>query len=148
MRVIYACVRALGGLEECEPLCEPVEGWVWIRCEDVGALMRDLARMISRGCDAGYALTARGEALDVLELDKADLSGSLSGEVEFVCGDPLKAFAKLVELGAERVSYSEGRLVAVLSGVQLEAVLREGIVPIVWRRAVPGSSGGRRAARR
>ncbi|MCS7104989.1 MAG: hypothetical protein NZ954_05430 [Thermofilaceae archaeon] len=132
--MIYACVRALGDFEECEVLCEPVDGWIWVRCEDVGALMRTLARLISKGRDPGYVYTVKGEAVDVFELDKADLSGLLDGEVLFTCKDPTRAIMKLIKLGAKRATYREGVLVAVLNNVQIEEVLREGIVPVVWRK--------------
>lgn len=145
--MIYACVRALGDFEECEVLSEPVDGWVWVRCEDVGALMRTLARLISKGRDPGYVYTVKGEAFDVLELDKADLSGFLDGEVLFTCRDPTRAITKLIELGAKRATYSEGMLVAVLNNVQIEEVLREGIVPVVWRKKESEKEGSRRTFR-
>ena len=41
---VYAAVRLGRRPCECEELHEPVEGWVWVRCPDLGALLREVAR--------------------------------------------------------------------------------------------------------
>ncbi|MEM4563667.1 MAG: hypothetical protein QXI55_07060 [Thermofilum sp.] len=134
--VVYAALRAAVGLKECVALHEPVEGWVWVRCPDVGALLRDCARVVSRGGDPSPLVTAGGQLVDVLELDRVDLSGVLRGEVEVACleGHPLAALGKLVELRASRVLYREGRLVADVTGLHVEALVSRGLIPAVWRR--------------
>jgi len=132
----YAALKVTAGLKECTALHEPVDGWVWVRCPDVGALLRDCARIISKGGDLSPLVTAGGELVDVLELDRVDLSGVLRGEAEVVHpkNHPLAALRELVELGAARVLYREGRLTADLTGLHVEMLVSKGLIPAVWRR--------------
>lgn len=141
----YAALKAGRGLRECIALHEPVEGWVWIRCPDVGAMLRECARILSAGKEPGPLVTASGEAVNVLELDRADLSGVLKGEGEVMCtrDHPLAALRRLVELGARRVLYREGRLIADLTGLHIETLVREGLIPAFWRKTRAGEPGQR-----
>ncbi|MEM1632401.1 MAG: hypothetical protein QXM99_07090 [Thermofilum sp.] len=136
VEVAYAALKAAAGLKECVALHVPVDGWVWVRCPDVGALLRDCVRIVSRGGDLGLLATAGGQLVDVLDLDRADLSGVLRGEVEvaYLEEHPLAALGKLVELRASRVLYREGRLVADVTGLHVEALVSRGLIPAVWRR--------------
>lgn len=108
---------------------------MWVRCPDVGALLRDYARVAASGEDPGHLVTASGERVDALELERADLSGSLKGEVSVVClrSGPLAALGKLIELGARRAYFGGGELRADLTGVHVEVLTREGLVPAVWK---------------
>ncbi|MEM2678155.1 MAG: hypothetical protein QXU62_05890 [Thermofilaceae archaeon] len=143
----YAALRAKSGLRECVALHDPVDGWVWVRCPDVGALLRDCARIISKGGDLSPLVTAGGQLVDVLELDRVDLSGILRGEAEIVHpkNHPLAALRELVELGAPRVLYREGRLTADLTGLHVEMLVSKGLIPAVWRRLLrpAASTSGR-----
>ncbi|MEZ0346184.1 MAG: hypothetical protein ABWK01_06510 [Infirmifilum sp.] len=134
---VYAAVR-VGRLVECRALCEPVEGWVWVSCGDTGALLRDLARMELEGLRSPLATTG-GELLDALQVEHACLSGTLEGAYEVHYSNPLEGLAKLVRLGARRAEYRGGRLIADLTGLHVEDLLREGLVPLTWRGRRPSS---------
>ena len=129
---VYAAVRLGCDFSECEPLCEPVDGWVWVRCSDLGALLREVARSLLSGFEPLVA-TPRG-LLDPLEAEArlSELEDPvLDGEFLVLArGNPLE----LLELGAVTVEWKPDNPTARASfrGARAARLLERGFVPIVW----------------
>jgi hypothetical protein len=139
---VYAAVRLGCDFSECEPLSEPVDGWVWVRCSDLGALLREVARSLLSGFEPLVA-TPRG-LLDPLEAEArlSELEDPvLDGEfLVLLKGDPLE----LLELGAATFEWRPGSFLvkALFRKARVVSLLERGFIPIVWINA-----GSRRSAR-
>lgn len=129
---VYAAVKLGREPCECEKLHEPVGGWVWVRCPDLGALLRDVARSLLSGSEPLVA-TPRGQ-LDPLEAE-ARLSEledpALDGEFEVLArGNP----AELLELGAVSLEWKPGSplVKARFRNARVADLLERGFIPAVW----------------
>jgi len=129
---VYAAVRLGREPRECERLHEPVDEWVWVRCPDLGALLREVARSLLSGFEPLVA-TPRG-LLDPLEAE-ARLNElecpMLEGEFEVLAG---LSPAKLLELGATFLEWKpRSQFVrAKFRCTHVVSLLERGFVPIVW----------------
>jgi len=143
---VYAAVKLGREPCECEPLHEPVGGWVWVRCPDLGALLREVARSLLSGFEPLVA-TPRG-LLDPLEAEtrSSELEDPLlDGEFPVLArGNPLE----LLELGATAVEWKPGDPTARarFRGARAARLLERGFIPIVWagaeaERSARSSSG-------
>ena len=130
---VYAAVRLGREPCECERLHEPVGGWVWVRCPDLGALLREVARSLLSGFEPLVA-TPRG-LLDPLEaevrlreLEEPVLNGCY--ELLALGGGP----AKLLELGAVSLKWrpESPKIEACFGGTSVARLLEHGFVPLVW----------------
>jgi hypothetical protein len=119
---------------ECRPLHRPVDGWAWMFCPDLGALLREVARSLLSGLKPLVA-TPRGP-LDPLEaevrlgeLEDPQLDGRFEVLVEG------RRPTELLELGASSLAWGPGSPIATASfnGTSAVALLERGFVPLVWR---------------
>ena len=132
---VYAAVKLGSEPCECERLHKPVEGWVWARCPDLGALLREVARSLISGFEPQVA-TPRG-LLDPLEAEArlGELENpTLDGEFEVLAGPNPVA---LLELGAVSVEWKPGSplVKAEFRGARATSLLERGFIPLVWPRA-------------
>ncbi|MCC6003812.1 MAG: hypothetical protein LM590_05665 [Thermofilum sp.] len=129
---VYAAVKLGREPCECEPLHEPVGGWAWVRCPDLGALLREVARSLLSGFEPLVA-TPRG-LLDPLEAEArlSELEDPvLDGEFLVLArGNPFE----LLELGATAVEWKPGDPTARarFRGARVARLLERGLIPIVW----------------
>lgn len=135
MNAVYAAVKLGCEPLECEFLHGPVEGWVWVRCPDLGALLRDVARSLLSGCEPLVA-TPSG-LLDPLEAEARlnELEDPvLDGEFAVLAGSNP---AELFELGATSVEWKPGSTVvkARFRCARVASLLERGFIPVVWLRA-------------
>ena len=119
---------------ECEPLHEPIDGWVWVLCPDLGSLLREVARSLLSGSEPLLA-TPRGP-LDPLEAEKflSELEDPrLDGCFEVLVGE--RGPMELLELGASSLAWRPGSPIVVASfkGAKAVTLLERGFVPLVWR---------------
>lgn len=124
---------------ECELLHKPIDGWVWVRCPDLGALLREVARSLLSGSRPLVA-TTRG-LLDPLEAEKcvSDLvDPRLEGFFEVLVEG--RRLLELLMLGASSITWRPGSptVTAGFRGVSATALLERGFVPLVWRSVSPG----------
>jgi len=132
---VYAALRLGCRPCECEELHEPVEGWVWVRCPDLGALLREVARSLASGFEPLVA-TPSG-LLDPLEAEArlSELEDPvLDGVFEVLeAGNPVA----LLELGAVSLEWRPGGhpARARFRGARAAALLERGLIPVVWPRA-------------
>jgi hypothetical protein len=126
---------------ECRFLHNPVDGWAWMCCPDLGALLREVARSLLSGLKPSIA-TPRGP-LDPLkaeaclsELEDPRLEGCFEVLVEG------RRPTELLELGASSVAWRPGSPIATASfnGARVVALLEQGFVPLVWRKLVSASA--------
>jgi len=131
---LYAAVKLGREPMECEPLHKPLDGWVWVRCKDLGALLREIARSLLSGFEPLVAtpsglldpLEAEGR---LSELEDPRLDGRFEVLVEG------RRLAELLELGASSLAWRPGAPIATVSfkGASAIALLERGFVPLVWR---------------
>jgi len=131
---LYVAVKLGREPVECRPLHSPVDGWAWMRCPDLGALLREVARSLLSGLKPSIA-TPRGP-LDPLkaeaclsELEDPRLEGCFEVLVEG------RRPTELLELGASSVAWRPGSPIATASfnGARAVALLERGFVPLVWK---------------
>lgn len=131
---IYVALKAVGKFTEYAALHVPVDGWVWVRCDDLGALLRDIARQLAAGEETGHLVTASGKAVDPLEAERymSELENPvLEGCVDVLACDPVK----LLELGAvyARVKPDSEVIHACFKKISIERLISCGCIPAVWR---------------
>ena len=131
---MYAAVKLGREPVECEPLHKPLDGWVWVRCPDLGPLLREVARSLLSGLEPLVA-TPRG-LLDPLEAEGrlSELEDPrLDGRFEVLAEGRL---AELLELGASSLAWRPRAPTATASfnGASVVALLERGFVPLVWKK--------------
>jgi len=131
---LYVALKLGREPAECEPLHKHLDGWVWVRCPDLGALLREVARSLLSGHEPSIA-TSNGplDLLDVerrlKELEDPRLEGCYEVLVEG------RELTELLELGAASLRWRPGSptVVASFKGTSAVALLERGFVPLVWR---------------
>jgi hypothetical protein len=132
---LYVAVKLGREPMECRPLHSPVDGWAWMRCPDLGALLREVARSLLSGSEPLVA-TPRGP-LDPLEAEArlGELEDPrLDGRFEVLVEG--RRPTELLELGASSLAWEPGSSIVTASfnGASAVALLEQGFVPLVWRK--------------
>ena len=112
-----------------------------MRCPDLGALLRDVARSLLSGSRPLVA-TPRG-LLDPLEAEK--FVGDLEDPRLDGCFEVLvegRRLLELLRLGASSITWVPGSptVTAIFRGVSATLLIDRGFVPLVWRSVSAGAS--------
>jgi hypothetical protein len=132
--VLYIAVKLGCDPVECRPLHEPIDGWVWVRCPNLGSLLRDVARSLLSGLKP-LLVTPQGP-LDPLEAEKhlSELEDPrLDGSFEVLVKE--REPAELLKLGATSLTWKPGSptIMASFKGASVVTLLERGLVPLVWK---------------
>ncbi len=136
---VYVATRIKDIPAECKLTHEPIDGWAWVECGDLGALLRDIARGLLGGPGEPVA-TPKG-LVDPLELSEDTVCEPRLDGVFWIYVSG-RDFGGLFELGAVRVEWRVGWRFAKaeFKGGRVSDLLARGYVPIVWNlRAVRGT---------
>jgi hypothetical protein len=132
--VLYIAVKLGRDPVECSPLHKPIDGWVWVRCPNLGSLLRDVARSLLSGLKP-LLVTPQGP-LDPLEVEKrlSELEDPrLYGFFEVMVNK--QEPTELLKLGATSLTWRPGSstIMASFKGASVVTLLERGFVPLVWK---------------
>jgi len=132
--VLYIAIKLGRDPVECKPLHEPIDGWVWVRCPNLGPLLRDVARSLLSGLKP-LLVTPQGP-LDPLEVDKhlSELEDPrLDGSFEVLVKE--QEPVELLKLGATSLTWRPGSptIMASFKRASVVTLLEKGFVPLVWK---------------
>jgi len=131
---VYVATRMLVEPVECRRIHEPIDGWSWIYCESVGALLRDMVRAVKRGAEP-LVMSIRGP-VDVLRVE--ELVEELADPMVEGCfrvHTAVSSSSKLFKLASlVRIKAKPTTIVACFKGVRVSELLSSGIVPLVWEK--------------
>jgi hypothetical protein len=125
---LYVALKLFIEPVECKRIHEPIEGWSWVCCESVEALLRDLIRAVKCGFDPIIA-SVQGpiDILRVEELENQTIRGCFK-----IHAMPDK-YPELLKLTSSiKVKVRPTIIVACFENTSINELIQHEIIPLVW----------------
>jgi hypothetical protein len=130
---IYIAMKLPFEPVECWRVHEPIDGWSWLRCEDVDSLFREVVRTVKHGYEPPI-LSVQGP-VDLLRVEdlKNLVDPVIEGCLRIRTSTTISSSSKLFELASlVRIRLGPLTVVACFRGVKVAELLRYGIIPLIW----------------
>ncbi len=117
----------------CKRLHEPINGWSWVYCENISALLRDIIRAVRQGFEPLIA-SVQGP-INILRIEELE---GLSNPVVKGCFKTHIMPGKHLELfklaSSVKVKTHPLIVVACFEDINVAELILHGIIPLVWDR--------------
>jgi len=130
---LYVALKLFVKPVECKQLHEPIDGWGWVYCENIDALLRDIIRAVRQGFEP-LIESVRGP-INILRIE--ELEGLTNPTVRgcFKTHVMPGKHPELFKLASSvKVKTRPFTVIACFEDANVAELILHGIIPLVWDR--------------